>query len=366
MRAVPKSGCAMFGACRISPPAYTLSSPNGVYIVTFHRVFARMLHFFHVFVRILAGVAGLTLVYAAIFLYEDEQGKLQNRLEQWWVQVNDKQKAATSQYAVFMREVAKVAAGLFERLFGSRLFSLHAVRVSAAFSMGSYLLWMNFQGMRTEGLSVLLLLVAAAFFWYGSQRLTLRRPLSFLTHFIAIPLLVILFFGFSINYGNAGLAAVAGSFVCDFAFIAITRQTLRWCSRMESFVSVLLVVLINCLVALFLVIGPAALYYRDAGKTAYNPPPEWFARSNWILAGASLAGMNAVDALTASLFVILALVAIAHRVLWPLLGRALYALQGIGIARRRSLMASLGIALLTHGGVNLPDQLKKIVEKFSS
>lgn len=97
-----------------------------------------MVHWIYVVVRVLAGLAGLTLVYAATFLYEDEQGKLQNRLEQWWVEINDKQKTATSHYALFMREVAKVATGLFDRLFGPKLFSLHSLRVSAAFSMGSY------------------------------------------------------------------------------------------------------------------------------------------------------------------------------------------------------------------------------------
>lgn len=324
-----------------------------------------MMHWIYVVVRVLAGLAGLTLVYAATFLYEDEQGRLQNRLEQWWVEINDKQKTATSHYALFMREVAKVATGLFDRLFGPKLFSLHALRVSAAFSMGSYLLWINFDSMRTHGLSIPLLLLAAGFFWYGSQQLTIRRPFRFLTHFIAIPLLAILFFGFYINFGNAGLAATAASFVCDIGFIVITRQTLRWCSQMERFVSVLFVILINCLFAMFLVVAPAALYYRDSG-IKINPPPEWFARSDWILAGVSFAGMNAVDALTASVFVILALVGAAHRVLWPVLGRALYALQGVGIARRRSLMATLGIALLTHAGLDLPDRLKKIIEMFSS
>src|SRR6516225_435142 len=109
-----------------------------------------MMYSIHTVLRILTGLAGLTFVYAAIFLYEDEQGKLQNRLEHWWIEVNDQQKIATSQYASFMRELAKVAAGIFDRLFGSRLFSWRALRVSAAFSMGSYLLWRAFDGMKTE------------------------------------------------------------------------------------------------------------------------------------------------------------------------------------------------------------------------
>jgi hypothetical protein len=331
-----------------------------------------MIHLVHVFVRVLAGIAGMLFVYAAVFLYEDEQGKLQNRLEQWWIEISDREKTATSRYAVFMQEVARIASDLFDRLLGAKLFSWRAFKVSATFSMGSYLLFINFATMRNGDLTryglrslLVLPLCAAALFWYGSHRLTIWKPFRFLIHFIVVTLLVVLFFGFYINYGGPGFLAVVASFICDIAFIAITRQTLRWCSHMARFVSIVLVILINCLIAIVFLIGPAALYRADSQMVLHDPTPDQLQRSNWFIVGSVFAGLNTVDALAASVFVILALVALTHRILWPVLGRTLYALQGIGIARRRNLMATLGILLLTHAGLNVPEQLKKVVEMFS-
>jgi hypothetical protein len=331
-------------------------------------------HWVQALFRTGAGLAGALLVYAAIFLYEDEQGKIQNRLEDWWVRVSDAEKTATSRYAVFMREVAKAATGLFDRLFGPKLVSWRALRASAAYSTGSFVLFMVFDTIRTEGLRefdirwlLLPSVLAGGFYWYGSHRLTIRQPFRFLIHLLMILIFVVFFFGFFINYGNAGLVAVFGSFLCDIGFIAATRQTLRWCSQMERLIAVVLVILINCAIAFAFVVGPAGLYYHDNAKTPilHNPMSEELQRANWFVAGVSFAGLNAVDALAASVFVVLAIVAGVHRVLWPVLGRGLYALQGIGIARRRSLMATVGVALLTHAGVDLPAQFKKIVELFS-
>ncbi len=330
-----------------------------------------MIHWVHILLRILSGLAGLLAIYAAAFLYEDEQGKLQNRLEQWWIAISDKQKTAASRYAIFMQEVARVANELFDKLFGPKLFSWHALKVSAVFSIGSYLLFMTFDTMRTEGLSrstIKSLLVqplfAAGLFWYGSHQLKMRKFFRFLIHLFVALLVFTIFFGFFINYGNAGLAAIAASFLCDFAFIAMTRQTLRWCSQMERVLPVMLVILLNCFIAVVFLVGPTALYYADTSSTLMNPRPEQLQRENWSVAAAAFAGMNTVDGLASSVFVLLALVAIAHRILWPVLARALYALQGIGIARRRTTMGAVGIILLTHAGLNLPEQIKKIVEVF--
>ena len=330
-----------------------------------------MIHWLHLLLRVLAGLAGVLFVYAAVFLYEDEQGKLQNRLEQWWIEINEREKTATSRYAVFMQEVARVATSLFDKLLGVKLFSWHAFKVSAAYSIASYLLFMTFDTMRTEGLdksNIKSLLVqplfAAGLFWYGSHRLTIWKPLRFLIHLIVVTLLVVIFFGFFLNFGTPGLLAIAASFVCDITFIAMTRQTLRWCLHMERFLSVALVISINCFIAIVFLVSPAALYYGHS-QPLINPRPDELQRAEWYTAGAVFAGLNTVDALAASVFVLLALVAVSHRVLWPVLGRLLYALQSTGIARRRSLMAIVGMLLLTHAGLNLPEQFKKIVEIFS-
>jgi len=53
--------------------------------------------------RVLAFVVGLLLLFAAGFLYENEEGTLQNRLGDWWLKVADLERAATSRRTALMR-----------------------------------------------------------------------------------------------------------------------------------------------------------------------------------------------------------------------------------------------------------------------
>ena len=60
--------------------------------------------------RILAVCSGLFCLYLAIFLYETEQGTIQNRLEGLWVRIDDLKLAALSRQAAFVRVVADATA----------------------------------------------------------------------------------------------------------------------------------------------------------------------------------------------------------------------------------------------------------------
>jgi hypothetical protein len=82
-----------------------------------------MPHFLHLALRVLAGVAGAMAIYAALFLYEDEQGKIENKLEEWWVRLDDGRNAAVSRHTAFMREVARLAGHGFDG--GSGMGAVH-------------------------------------------------------------------------------------------------------------------------------------------------------------------------------------------------------------------------------------------------
>ena len=43
----------------------------------------------HNFVKVLSGVAGAYFLYAAVLLYEDEQGRIHTQLQAWWSKVDD-------------------------------------------------------------------------------------------------------------------------------------------------------------------------------------------------------------------------------------------------------------------------------------
>lgn len=68
----------------------------------------------------------------------------------------------------------------------------------------------------------------------------------------------------------------------------------------------------------------------------------------------------------ATVFITLAFTMLAHRMLWPLINRLVYAFQRIGIVQRRKLFGSIGVVLLLYAmfGVVGTDALKQILDKW--
>jgi hypothetical protein len=88
--------------------------------------------------RVVALIVGLTCIYAALFLYENEQGKVQSTLEDWWLRIDEKQHSWLSRHTTFMREVAGLVGRAFDQLFGKRILSFQSVSVSTCYSIASF------------------------------------------------------------------------------------------------------------------------------------------------------------------------------------------------------------------------------------
>jgi hypothetical protein len=109
---------------------------------------------------------------------------------------------------------------------------------------------------------------------------------------------------------------------------------------MDRFVSIAGVILSGWAAAFLLVWAPA----RYGGLT-----------------GGLLAAFNLFDVLVALLFVLLALVALSHRLLWPFVNRPIYAFANAGVVRRRKIFGTLGLTLLGVSGMPGPDWLREMV-----
>src|SRR6266700_6033802 len=83
-------------------------------------------------------------VLLTLFLREDEEGRIQNRLEELWIRIDDAQSAALSRQAAFVAEIARVVTRILDRIFGERLFSAHAASVSAFYGLASSILFSLF------------------------------------------------------------------------------------------------------------------------------------------------------------------------------------------------------------------------------
>jgi hypothetical protein len=80
-------------------------------------------------------------------------------------------------------------------------------------------------------------------------------------------------------------------------------------------------------------------------------------------AGSTLACMNAGDAILASAFFGLALLALAHRLLWPMVCRPVYAVSKLGKGRKK-LMLIVGAPLVGFATGGVPDSVTKALEGF--
>ena len=84
---------------------------------------------------------GVLFVCAALFLHENEEGRIQNKLEEWWIKLSDREKESRSRAAAFMQDVAESTGRGFDRLLGKRLLSLRFIFVSISFSIASAFLF---------------------------------------------------------------------------------------------------------------------------------------------------------------------------------------------------------------------------------
>jgi hypothetical protein len=340
------------------------------------------------------------MLYSGLFLYEDQERRLQNTLEDLWVRVTDRQRAAVSRHVSFMTEVARLEASGFDRVFGKKLLSLRALSTSICFSVVSYdLLMIIFDPDLTQplywqtGCIYLVLGILQITF----PKLAESRLWNSLLIISTIIILVTLTVG-SISSeiraypGNTALAFIfstilmAVSFSCDLFFITITRYSLKWCSDMKRVLPILTMMVLNLVIACALFAIPVswgvaeqingAVRVADAFQKLATAPAgtvQWsvgVARPEWNLylddAAVMLGGANGLEAIVAVIFFLLLIVLVVHRIAWPLVEKPLYALQRLQPVKKRPALLGLGFVLLAVAtGANL-ERIQKLVEMFTA
>lgn len=350
-----------------------------------------MWHVLQLVFRIALAVAGAFCLLTACLAYPGEEGKMQSVLEDLWAKIDDRQKGALSAHTVFMQQVAKAASRGFDAVFGHELLSRRCLGVSVACSIASFGVlvflsnfgdvladkgWLQsswksdavnalvgvclaavylflgsipliFKKFRFTKAWLFLIFVFVPFFWEAMQDDPLWTPMSLLRDFVPW-----------------GLLATAGAFGCDLLFIAATRRSLRWAGEMQKTFKISAVILLNILFGAGLVIVPLVYSFAyvvlDEAWGMSRPTEVKYKLANVVLA---VAGSNTLDFLASIVFVVLALVLLIHRALWPVLNRSVFRLQEIGANGRRAILISLGAALLGAAlGAHAPAWVRKVAE----
>jgi hypothetical protein len=337
--------------------------------------------------KILVFCAGVFLLYVGAFLKEDSEGKLQNSLEALWVSITDQQSLATSKNTAFLRTIASLVTNALDHLLGERLFSLRALAVSCMYSLGSIFLTAfsvislgsAFSSERLDSADLRGLAIcfgiALGFLCLGTLQVQIRRPPTYGIWYVAVLILAVATFFFFRAEGifdlgflfttklSPAVAVIAfastlfGGIAFDFVFIAATRYVLRRSSQMSTALNIAKIVLVNILIGGLLVALPA-YFLREPSNILW---PDTVTERVAGMVGAS----NLVDLLVSLLFVLAALLLLAHRLVWPLLENPVYTLQRIGVIGRRKLLVSVGFMMLAFATGVTFERLQKLFDSLS-
>jgi hypothetical protein len=311
---------------------------------------------------------GLLLICAGLFLYEDEEGKFQNKVDEWWIKLSDKQRLSRSRVAAFMQGIAQLTGRGFDRLLGRRLFSVRVVPVSIYLSFASFFLLVLIlphikfpAGATRQGAFVMLLYFSAlalmpAFLedkwvlvvWWGVIPAALLSISGFLVFVFRTR-------GPRSTFYGIGLVALIfiSSLFCDLVYIALTRYVLRRISGIDSIPEILLMILINLLALAIPVLGPI---YVGTALSKYAPQ-----------AGATVLMsliFNFIDFLAGFAALIVALLLLLHRLLWPAIQRPLYAICRFAPIKEKKWLFRFGVALLFLPNHFTIGVLRTILEKL--
>ena len=89
-------------------------------------------------VRLAAALAAIATFYVAWFVYEDEEKRLQNKIETWWLQFDDIRSKMVSRQAAFVIIVAQRANDILDRMFGQALFAKDSIATAVCLAIGGF------------------------------------------------------------------------------------------------------------------------------------------------------------------------------------------------------------------------------------
>jgi hypothetical protein len=315
-------------------------------------------------------VVGCVVIYAAIFLHEDEEGKVQNTLEAWWIKLVDQRTTYLSKGAIFFQAIGRFSGDFFDRLFGEKLLSLQSVLVSCWLSAASILVSVEVLIFRNYGTAVILSgsLVHHPILYVPIPLLAALTPLILRKYWGKTIKLIWLCFTLIAAYVLIARLLhqmpIAGStvtiyetlmlvgflnvgFACDVAFVVLTRYLNGLLKKVTSLVSAIALLLCNFLIAA-LVTAPAAYPQKTVDVVGSY-------------LGMPLAMENVFEVVISLASVTIALFALLHRLIWPVLERPLYAAGRYKLIQNKKLLWSIGTILcIGPGGWELA---KHLIEK---
>jgi hypothetical protein len=317
----------------------------------------------HLLLKVFVGALGALAIYLGFFLYEDEEGKLQNRIEQLSQAL--KKRSEIGESLPLVSTVAGFINRILDRLLGKRLVSLRMVGVSICFSFASGYGYRAFNVYYSYSwrpatvlthssafgdITVLSLVVPSlilALVCFGLGALASKYPSRLTTVLSYMPLLPLSFYFFTptfmyINlyifrfmiigaaYGSK-FPALFTSLLSDILLALIIRASLRSLLIKPTVIEFVKALIVQLGVVGVLVVIPFSL---DRG----------FGRNRMTIYAADVTGLNIATGVAAVSFICVLLFFLLHKLFWPIASRIVYPIARFKVLLNRKFMFGSGIA----------------------
>jgi hypothetical protein len=332
------------------------------------------MNYFKYLIQGILVLAGLLCFRSAFFLYENQEGEIQNKLEQWWIHVDDYRDVLLSRHSAFMRRVARLTKAVLDKIFGTRILSLRAAWPLAFFAYASVLIVGSIAfifdskliGIILSLCAVLPLLLGLLPMWIGREGWIKWGCLGIIMLYVA-SILLICIVGSTISNVKASdilksyLGSTIGLLLINVTYsllIQLLRWSVRKCAEFTSFLKIVATIIILLLISVLLVVIPfSILVVLVINRT--------FPR---ILVSALIGLMmgNLAGAVPIFLFMLLSILIVCHQILWEFVDKPLYAAQRFQIVRNRKLLVSTGVLLITAAGIPLLSKIVNFIINASS
>lgn len=305
--------------------------------------------------RAAALALGLVCLYIAFFMYEDANGKWQNRLDDLWIAIYDRSKVTQSTTTALLNKVAQSIGRFLDSLFGVKLVSLRMIAMSLNLALAGaaliFLLIGPFAG--TEDIEylviILVLFLSGGAIWvamrYSGPWVNIAGILIPVLLIAAAEIVDLVSANVPAN-GNRLTASGSGVFLVsallsvgsDILSVAVIRWMLRKVSQVPSLTRMAFAIIVLAVTMAVLEALPVGVFFQFVDATQ-NRLSERIAD-----VAAALALMN-ISTVIYCIFPVACLVfVVLHRVIWPFLSHAIYPLCQFKIVANRKLLVPVGCA----------------------
>ena len=302
-----------------------------------------MLVVFRVVFKIAMLFVGTLLGYTVVAMFPDEEGGLQNRIENLWISIDDKQKSAVGRAIAILNRAASYVTRIYNHILGSRLISIQMIGVSSASSIAGFfisgalllltLLYLSLSrhAAVTPQFNVSLWVIGALCFVFGSAVLVFAVLPSVIRNWfgLAVSLAPLLLFAYGsvlvvkrqhgalISNQVTFLAGLVIGVLTDIFVLAAVRLSLRLIANTQKFIKIVWAVLVQVGALILIVLVPfeASTPLLSANKDSLGAKVLLFSMM-----------FNFFTMLGILAFLLLLVVLMVHRALWPTLGRLVYSI----------------------------------------